>query len=93
MVALRVLILGHTIPVKMGCKYCYANFNKAQVETNCALHNLYSELLYGEVDKNSDKITERKVKSINKKGTQNNQLSFFALIYKSNSVQLSLLYN
>lgn len=61
---------------KNGCKYCYANFNKAQVETNCALHNFYSELLYGEVDKNSDKITERKIKSIKQKRYTNNQLSF-----------------
>jgi len=49
---------------KNGCKYCYANFNQKQVEMNNASHHLQSPLLYGEISKLKDKITERKVKSI-----------------------------
>ena len=59
---------------KNGCKYCYANFNKSQVESNCALHDFYSELLCGGINKTSDKITERKVKSIKQKINKESQL-------------------
>ncbi|MDD3012644.1 MAG: DUF1848 domain-containing protein [Candidatus Gastranaerophilales bacterium] len=49
---------------KHNCRYCYANFNEKQVETNCSYHNPKSPLIYGEVSNLEDKITERKVKSI-----------------------------
>lgn len=60
---------------KNRCKYCYANFSQSKVESNCTLYNSHSELLCGKVDEYSDKIKERKVKSIIEKSNKNNQLS------------------
>lgn len=57
-----------------GCKYCYANFNKQQVQKNYSSHNPLSPLLYGELTK-EDKITERKMKSVLIKECRQNQLN------------------
>ena len=46
-----------------GCKYCYANYSRASVETAFEKHDPHSPLLVGNIGQN-DKITERKVKSI-----------------------------
>lgn len=54
-----------------GCKYCYANFNDAQVKENVKLYDPKSWLLCGSVS-SEDKVTDRKVKSL-----KDTQLSFF----------------
>ena len=46
-----------------GCKYCYANYSRASVETAFEKHDPHSPLLVGNIGQN-DKITERKEKSI-----------------------------
>lgn len=46
-----------------GCIYCYANYNKEYVKTNCQKHVKTSKLLLGEKEK-EDKIHEREVKSL-----------------------------
>jgi len=45
-----------------GCKYCYANYRNAELKEN-NIHDPNSPLLYGRLDE-TDKITERKVKSL-----------------------------
>ena len=62
---------------KNGCKYCYANFNNNQVLTNCALHNVQSGLIYGDIDNNIDKITVRKMKSLKQHKINDKQLNLF----------------
>lgn len=47
---------------KSGCKYCYANFNEAQVRRSLERYDVNSPLLCGDIGE-EDKITERKVKS------------------------------
>lgn len=46
-----------------GCKYCYANYSFNNAINNHKLHKEDSPLLLGEIE-SSDKITERKVKSL-----------------------------
>lgn len=46
-----------------GCVYCYANYSKESVKTNCLRHIKTSKLLLGEKEKD-DKIHEREVKSL-----------------------------
>lgn len=46
-----------------GCKYCYANYSEATVVRNCSKYDPESPILCGALDE-SDKITERKVKSL-----------------------------
>lgn len=46
-----------------GCKYCYANYSIRSVINNSRMHDENSPLLIGEVE-NSDKVTERKMKSL-----------------------------
>ena len=46
-----------------GCVYCYANYSKESVKTNCLKHIKTSKLLLGEKEKD-DKIHEREVKSL-----------------------------
>lgn len=57
---------------KHNCLYCYANYNHEIVKKNVLLHNPKSPLLIGEL-KNTDKISERKMKSCIK--LQNNIFS------------------
>ena len=45
-----------------GCRYCYANYSRGAVDGNFSKHNPNSPLLSGELSE-SDKITERKMKS------------------------------
>lgn len=45
------------------CAYCYANYNHAQVEENCKLHDVNSPLLIGSL-RGDEKITVREMKSI-----------------------------
>ena len=59
-----------------GCKYCYANFNAKSVATFRAQHNPESPLLIGELS-STDKITERKMKSLRGKVLNQEQLSLF----------------
>lgn len=59
-----------------GCKYCYANFNAKSVATFRAQHNPESPLLIGELS-STDKITERKMKSLWGKVLNQEQLSLF----------------
>lgn len=47
-----------------GCRYCYANFNDAQVNENIQLYDQDSALLCGRISQEKDKITVRKVKSL-----------------------------
>lgn len=50
---------------KNGCKYCYANFNRERVISQCHLYDPDSPLLCGFVDESAgDKITIRKVESL-----------------------------
>lgn len=56
---------------KNGCRYCYANFNDTLVKQSAALYDPYSPLLCGTVSE-SDKITERSVKSL-----KDNQISLW----------------
>lgn len=46
-----------------GCIYCYANYSKESVKTNCLRHIKTSKLLLGEKEKD-DKIHERDVKTL-----------------------------
>ncbi len=48
---------------KNGCKYCYANYSEESVVKNCSKYDPESPILCGAIDA-SDKITERKVKSL-----------------------------
>lgn len=54
-----------------GCVYCYANYSKESVKTNCLKHNKNSKLLLGDIEE-KDKIHEREVKSL-----KDLQTSFF----------------
>lgn len=51
---------------KNGCRYCYANGSRERVSQNCKLYDVNSPLLCGRITE-SDKITERKVKSLKEK--------------------------
>ena len=46
-----------------GCKYCYANYSEASVVRNCSKYDPESMILCSALDE-SDKITERTVKSL-----------------------------
>ena len=60
---------------KNGCKYCYANYNRQCVINNCAQQDNNSELLCDKVNEILDKISERKMKSVKKtKTSEQNQL-------------------
>lgn len=48
---------------KNGCKYCYANYSEESVVKNYSKYDPESPILCGVIDA-SDKITERKVKSL-----------------------------
>lgn len=48
---------------KNGCKYCYANYSEESVVKNYSKYDPESPILCGAIDA-SDKITERKVKSL-----------------------------
>lgn len=48
---------------KNGCKYCYANYSEESVIKNCDKYHPESPILCGTLHE-SDKITERKVKSL-----------------------------
>ena len=57
----------HTCP--NGCLYCYANRSRTQALENQAKHDPAGELLYGSV-RETDRIYERKVKSVKTAGRQ-----------------------
>lgn len=62
---------------KHGCLYCYANFNQALVTQGAGLYDPASPLLCGTVG-DSDKITERKVKSLkSRKEPEDSQISLW----------------
>ena len=70
-----------------GCKYCYANFNQDSVIENMKKYDPMSPILCDSIDTVNDKITERKVKSLRKKGSGNEgqvlkQLSLFDMVEK-----------
>ncbi len=54
-----------------GCKYCYANYNQSKVKTNSSSHNPNSPFLYGDLNSEKDKVTERKMKSLKIPNEQN----------------------
>jgi len=47
-----------------GCKYCYANYSRESLESNCRLYNPNSPFLCSVPISEYDKITERKMKSL-----------------------------
>jgi hypothetical protein len=54
-----------------GCCYCYANYyNLETLISNYKNHDPKSPIIYGSVDINKDKITERKIKSLQIKDPQ-----------------------
>ncbi len=57
-----------------GCRYCYANFNPQSVVTFTSQHKEDSPLLIGTLSE-SDKVTERKMKSLKTKRSDMEQLS------------------
>ena len=61
---------------ELSSKYCYANFNAKSVANFRAQHNPESPLLIGELS-STDKITERKMKSLRGKVLNQEQLSLF----------------
>lgn len=68
--------VGYLLHGRHGCKYCYANFNAKSVETLVSQHNPASPLLVGELSA-TDKVTERKMKSLRGKNSHQEQLSLF----------------
>lgn len=54
---------------KNGCLYCYATFSHDVTVNNCKRHNPKSPLLVGELT-SSDKVSDRKIKSLRGKLTQ-----------------------
>lgn len=48
---------------KNGCRYCYANFSEAAVDSHAGQYDPYAPLLCGKV-RTDDKVTVRKVKSV-----------------------------
>lgn len=52
-----------------GCRYCYANVSDAQVKKSRALYDAHAPLLCG-VAGETDRITERKVRSLKESHTQ-----------------------
>lgn len=55
--------IGQYNTCRHHCAYCYANYNYAQVEESCKLHDVNSPLLIGGL-KGDEKITVREMKSI-----------------------------
>lgn len=55
--------VGQYNTCKHFCKYCYANFNYAQVDENCTLYDVNSPVLVGTL-KGDEKITLREMKLI-----------------------------
>ena len=55
--------IGQYNTCKHACKYCYANYSQPSVQKCFAAHIPTSPLLIGDIEP-SDKITDRKVKSI-----------------------------
>lgn len=57
--------IGQYNTCKHFCKYCYANYNYAQVKESCKLYRVDSPILNVEL-KGDEKITVREMKSIRK---------------------------
>lgn len=61
---------------KNGCRYCYANFNRALTEQSAGAYDPDSPLLCGSVQP-EDKVTTRSVKSLRVKEPESVQLSLW----------------
>ncbi len=61
---------------KHGCKYCYANYRPETVKDSCLKYDVNSPLLCDQINKITDKVTDRPVKSLRDKKDLK-QLSFF----------------
>ena len=52
-----------------GCVYCYANYRPSVVEEKAKLYDIDSPILCDKADPDTDKISERPVRSLKKKGS------------------------